>query len=131
MYAHGGCCPNTNMLLRLWVHEAKRVYGDKLVSFTDLDTFDKLMLEVVRKGIEDFNEELVFQKPLLFFHYAEGLNDSKYMPVQEWTMLNKILEEAQTGYNEYVGSMNLVLFEDAMSHICRYMSLKFLQNIFN
>lgn len=120
MYGNGECCPNANMLLRLWLHEAKRVYSDKLVNFTDIAAFDKLMLEVVRKGIEDFNEELVFEKPHIFFHFAEGLSDSKYMPVRDWNSLTGILEEAQLGYNEFVGTMNLVLFEDAMAHVCRW-----------
>lgn len=120
MYGNGDCCPNQSMLLRLWVHEATRVYGDKLVSFTDIDAFNKLVLEVLRKGIEDVNEEVVFRKPQIFFHFAEGLSDSKYMPARDWTTLTSILEEAQVGYNEFVGSMNLVLFEDAMAHVCRY-----------
>jgi len=33
--------------------------------------------------------------------------------------LNKILVEALDGYNELNAAMNLVLFEDAMMHVCR------------
>lgn len=120
MFATGDCVANQNMLIRLWVHEATRVYGDKLVDFTDLEAFQKLLLETTRKNMEDFDEEIVFPKTNILFHFAENLNDAKYMPVKDWTSLKTILEEAQTGYNELVGAMNLVLFEDAMAHICRY-----------
>ena len=37
----------------------------------------------------------------------------------DWTSLNKILVEALDTYNELNAAMNLVLFEDAMMHVCR------------
>ncbi|XP_055849033.1 dynein beta chain, ciliary [Episyrphus balteatus] len=119
LYSNAETCPNPNMLLRLWVHECNRVYGDKLVDQTDIATYQKLIAENVRKGVEVYNEEVVFEKPHIFFHYAKGLSDVKYMPVKGWERLSKLLEEAQERYNDFVGAMNLVLFEDAMSHVCR------------
>ena len=41
------------------------------------------------------------------------------MPVLEWKGLNKILSDALKSYNELNAAMDLVLFEDAMSHICK------------
>ena len=41
------------------------------------------------------------------------------MPVQDWKSLNKILTDALNSYNELNAAMDLVLFEDAMSHICK------------
>ena len=41
------------------------------------------------------------------------------MPMGKWDMLNKILTDALASYNELNAAMDLVLFEDAMSHICR------------
>lgn len=119
MFANGECCPSPSMLIRLYMHEANRVYGDKLVSFEDLDMFGKMITDTVRKNIESFDEPIVFEQPLIYFHYAEGLNDAKYMPCKSVDTLSATLEEAQVGYNEMIGAMQLVLFEDAMSHICR------------
>lgn len=48
-----------------------------------------------------------------------GIGDPKYMPVADWPSLNKLLVEALENYNELNAAMNLVLFEDAMQHICR------------
>lgn len=41
------------------------------------------------------------------------------MPASSWAAINKILVEALDMYNEMNAAMNLVLFEDAMMHICR------------
>jgi len=57
--------------------------------------------------------------PLIFSHFADGIGDQKYMPVRSWLILHKLLNDAMASYNELVGAMNLVLFEDAMSHVCR------------
>lgn len=119
MFANGDCCPTASHLVRLYIHEANRVYGDKMVNFEDQDLYNKLVLDNIRKNIENLNENMVFETPCLYFHYAEGLSDSKYMPVKSWKTLNTSLVEAQVGYNELIGAMNLVLFEDAMAHICR------------
>jgi len=51
--------------------------------------------------------------------YFIGIGDPKYMPVPDWPSLNKLLLEALDNYNELNAAMNLVLFEDAMEHICR------------
>lgn len=119
LYANSSTCPNPNALLRLWVHECSRVYGDKLVDKTDISNFNKIITEAVRKGIESYSEEKVFGKPLIYCHFALGLSENKYMPVSNWDRLQKLLEEAQERYNDFVGAMNLVLFEDAMCHVCR------------
>ena len=34
-------------------------------------------------------------------------------------MLSRLLKEALESYNEINAAMNLVLFEDAMMHVCR------------
>lgn len=119
LYANFETCPNPNMLLRLWVHECNRVYGDKLVDKQDIYNYNKLIVDVVRKGIDTYTEDIVFGKPHIYCHFAKGLADTKYMPVPSWERLNKLLEEAQERYNDFIGAMNLVLFDDAMAHICR------------
>lgn len=123
LFANGDCIKNENMLARLFVHEARRVYGDKLVDTSDIETFDKIVMEITKKYLENIDLERVFQQPLIFCHFAEGIADSKYMNLKDWDTLSKLLEECQVGYNEMIGAMNLVLFEDAMAHICRLVLL--------
>lgn len=53
----------------------------------------------------------------MYCHFATGVGEPKYMPVQSWGSLNKTLLEALDSYNEVNPALNLVLFEDAMSHM--------------
>lgn len=41
------------------------------------------------------------------------------MAVKDWSTLHRLLSEAMVSYNDLVAAMNLVLFEDAMMHVCR------------
>ena len=66
---------------------------------------------------------------------SRGKAEAKYMPVSNWGSLNALLTDAlkvispfffqsilsyiTQGYNELNAAMDLVLFEDAMSHICK------------
>ncbi|XP_042635783.1 dynein axonemal heavy chain 17 [Catharus ustulatus] len=106
-------------LVRLWLHEAERVYGDKLVDEDDQYSFKKLLTDICKASFQDLNEELMFAKPNIYCHFAQGMDESKYMPVTNWASLSSLLGEALDSYNEVNAVMNLVLFEDAVSHICR------------
>ncbi len=53
----------------------------------------------------------------MYCHFATGIGEPKYMVVQSWGSLNKTLLEALDSYNEVNAALNLVLFEDAMSHM--------------
>lgn len=68
---------------------------------------------------QDVPETEYLVSPLIFSHFAEGIGDQRYMPVQSWPVLQKLLNDAMSSYNELEGAMNLVLFEDAMAHVCR------------
>lgn len=119
LFANHETCSDPHQLVRLYTHEATRVYSDKLVDPVDIDNFGKLIQETIKKNVEDADETKVFSKPLIYCHFSGGLNDPKYLPTRSWDTLLLLLTEAQVNYNEMIGAMNLVLFEDAMSHICR------------
>ncbi|NWI40584.1 DYH17 protein, partial [Picathartes gymnocephalus] len=106
-------------LVRLWLHEAERVYGDKLVDEEDQYSFKKLLADICKASFQELNEEAAFAKPNIYCHFAQGMDESKYMPVTSWAALSDLLGEALDSYNEVNAVMNLVLFEDAVSHICR------------
>ncbi|KAK9702182.1 Dynein heavy chain region D6 P-loop domain [Popillia japonica] len=119
LFTTGEAIKTQTDMMRLWIHEATRVYCDKLVESKDIDMFQKLLIEVVKKGFEEYNEQDVMEKPLIFCHFAETIGDPKYNQIFEYTRLTKLLTDALEGYNDLVAAMNLVLFEDAMNHICR------------
>uniref|UniRef100_A0A8D2LWB2 AAA+ ATPase domain-containing protein n=1 Tax=Varanus komodoensis TaxID=61221 RepID=A0A8D2LWB2_VARKO len=90
-------------LAHLWLHESSRVYSDKLMEEKDIEHFNKVLIDT----------------PLIYCHFAHGVGEPRYFPVSDWKKLTRILTEALEHYNELHASMNLVLFEEAIQHICR------------
>ena len=66
------------------------------------------------------DELSVVAKPLIYSHFSRGMGDPKYLPVDSWQSISAILREALDNYNDLNATMNLVLFEDAMQHVCRW-----------
>ncbi|XP_053270380.1 dynein axonemal heavy chain 9-like [Pleuronectes platessa] len=107
-------------LLKIYLHECSRVYRDKLVEEHDFEVFDKLQVDTVKKFYEEIDETLAEVKEMnLYCHFASGLGEPKYLAAESWSSLNKTLLEVLDAYNEVNATLNLVLFEDAMAHICR------------
>ncbi|XP_072259402.1 dynein axonemal heavy chain 9 [Pyxicephalus adspersus] len=114
------CLKTPQDLVKLYLHESNRVYRDKMVEEKDFEIFDKIQVDMVKKFYDDIDETLEQARTLnMFCHFANGVGEPKYMPVQSWQSLNKILVEALDNHNDVNAAMNLVLFEDAMCHICR------------
>ncbi|KAG7325031.1 hypothetical protein KOW79_011347 [Hemibagrus wyckioides] len=106
-------------LIRIWLHECNRVYGDRLTDEKDIELFEKIQEDICKNCFEEENLGKLFAKPNIYCHFAQGTGNPKYFPITDWTALNKLLTETLESYNEVNAVMNLVLFEDAMSHICR------------
>lgn len=67
------CIKTTIDLLSLYVHEANRVYGDKMVETADSELFAKTQRDVFKKSFEDVEPDDVFsKKPLIYCHFASG-----------------------------------------------------------
>ncbi|XP_065549401.1 dynein axonemal heavy chain 9 isoform X2 [Lathamus discolor] len=114
------CLKQPQDLLKLYLHESNRVYRDKMVEEKDYGTFDKIQLEMVKKFYDEIDETLEQTKRMnVYCHFAKGIGEPCYRPVPTWEELNQILVEALDNYNEVNPAMNLVLFEDAMCHVCR------------
>ncbi|KAM4689042.1 dynein axonemal heavy chain 11 [Discoglossus pictus] len=119
LFATPDCLKQPNDLILLWLHESSRVYGDKLVDTKDSDIFKRMLLDTARKYFEGVEDHVLLQQPLIFCHFANGVGAPSYMPVKGWDLLKRTLVETLDSYNELNAAMNLVLFEDAMYHVCR------------
>ncbi|KAI9189963.1 hypothetical protein H9P43_001396 [Blastocladiella emersonii ATCC 22665] len=106
-------------LVRLWIHETTRVYGDKLIDVVDNQALSAMQREFAKKNFEDQDQNVIFAEPLIYTHFAGGIGEPKYCGAKDWPSLKKILEEALDQYNEVNAAMDLVLFEDAIFHISR------------
>uniref|UniRef100_A0A7M4FBW4 Dynein axonemal heavy chain 11 n=1 Tax=Crocodylus porosus TaxID=8502 RepID=A0A7M4FBW4_CROPO len=119
LFATPECLKQPNDLICLWLHESSRVYGDKLVEAKDCSSFHKRLMDTAHKYFEGIEDHVLLQPPLIYCHFASGIAEPLYMPVKNWEVLRKMLTETLGSYNEIYASMNLVLFEDAMQHVCR------------
>ncbi|KAM8815016.1 dynein axonemal heavy chain 9 [Rhynchonycteris naso] len=119
LFSSVDCVKSTQDLVKLYLHESNRVYRDKMVEQRDLDLFDKIQTDVVKKLFDDIGEtEEQPGSPNIYWHFANGIGEPKYMPVRSWELLTQTLVEALENHNEVNTVMDLVLFEDAMRHVC-------------
>ena len=52
MFTTPDCIKTPVDLVKLWLHEASRVYGDKLIEVKDMETFQKMKLDIAKAGFE-------------------------------------------------------------------------------
>jgi dynein heavy chain len=58
-------------------------------------------------------------EPLIFAQFVGGLDDKLYDQFQSAEQMSTRLSEALREYNDTNAVMDLVLFEDAMKHVCK------------
>ncbi|XP_072536739.1 dynein axonemal heavy chain 11 [Salminus brasiliensis] len=106
-------------LLQLWVHESRRVYSDRFSDLADQQLFHRLQADAARQAFMGLEEQPVLQEPLIYLHSSAGAGEPAYAPVAGCEQLSSILTEALDRYNQLYSTMNLVLFQQAMLHVCR------------
>lgn len=94
LFSTNECLSTQTDMIRIWLHETHRVYGDKLTDEKDIDSFLKMQTDIVKKSFEELDESIVFEKPNIFCHFANGIGEPKYMTIPDWGVLNKLLQEA-------------------------------------
>ena len=104
---------------RLLLHECTRVYGDRMVSESDVERFTEIVLKNAKSHLGEFNYDEIVAEPnnfATFVEEAEG-DQKLYVPLKDFDHLSKILTKQLQSYNEQFAVMNLVLFNQAMEHI--------------
>ena len=76
-------------------------------------------MEQAKKFFKEMSPPALFPEPLIFCHFAQGVGDKIYDRIATFPDLSGLLNGALDEYNETNAAMNLVLFEDAMRHVCR------------
>ena len=119
------------MFLRLWTHECQRVISDRFLDQPDLDRFrsivDGQLAEQFQESWEGIMDDLpkdeIKQGPIFCDFLSEPVGDSlpPYEEVTDRVKLKSYLEDMLEDYNSELGfvAMHLVLFKDAIRHICR------------
>eukprot|EP01038_Epipyxis_sp_PR26KG_P004763 gene4763-6681_t len=125
---------NKSSLVRLWSHEALRVFGDRLIDDSDRGWFHKHLETMCTtrfnsgfyetfKHLDKENKKNVSlndMRNLIFGDYMSGEDSKLYEEVKDMTELNVKMEEYLSEYNQQSRKpMDLVMFGFAMEHVSR------------
>lgn len=111
-----------SQVLRLWYHESCRVYQDRLINYADRNWFKNLSIQTMKTYFSALFEDVVPSEPLL---YGDILSpdlpeNRKYIEMVDQSLVVRVCEENLEDYNQLNSArMDLVLFMDAIIHICR------------
>ena len=112
-----------DQLIKLWLHESERIYGDRLVNNDDLVKYRALAADSCKKAFGKFNLNKYFAvptpEPLIFAYFVGGLEEKLYDQFPNMDLVAQRLRDALREYNELNAAMDLVLFDDAMKHVCK------------
>mmetsp|Transcript_28329 Transcript_28329/g.25142 ORF Transcript_28329/g.25142 Transcript_28329/m.25142 type:complete len:530 (+) Transcript_28329:1264-2853(+) len=110
-------------MLRLWVHECSRVFGDRLINNTDREWFGKSVTELLGRvfSVNWEYEALFVQHTITFGDLLKLEAPTKlYEEIKDRDKLLKVLDDKQEEHNmTNQKKFNLVFFEDAVNHIVR------------
>ncbi|KAJ8922597.1 hypothetical protein NQ315_007628 [Exocentrus adspersus] len=110
-----------NELIRLWYHECCRVFQDRLVNDEDRQWFDSLLRDKIMEYYEVDPARALGTGVVLFGDFLDPTQDAApYIQIHDF---DKLTESVNFYLQEYNGQstkpMKLVLFLDAISHVCR------------
>ena len=107
-------------LIKLWYHEASRVFSDRLINLDDRGWFEAQLKEQITTKFDLNYDEMcpAEVKPVLFADYC---NDArKYQLITSHEKMINVMTESLEDFNQIsTAKMNLVLFMDAAEHVTR------------
>jgi len=108
---------NKENLIMLWVHEACRVFHDRLADEKDRDWFYVKIQEQLKLNLE-FEAEKTLFNTIIFGDYTSSAKEYQRLENQN-EIINKFTDFL-TMYNiNSTKTMNLVFFQDAINHLSR------------
>ena len=108
-----------DQLYRLWLHECNRVYLDRLLFEEDVTKYWEFVKQASKTF--DIKEEQMYVEPVIYTSFVSACqgHEKAYLGLEEIDVLKKVLEDKLFEYNDTNAAMDLVLFQQAMEHICR------------
>jgi len=124
-----GICSVTNQavsvkigLVRLWFHENKRVFGDRLIDNEDRAWLEGQLFRSAEVYFETDKSEIYSTERIIFGDFMHGLEvePRSYEQIYNLPQFVDKIREYLEEYNEGVKSkMKLVMFLDACDHVSR------------
>jgi len=108
-------------IIRLWVHECSRVFSDRLINDDDRKWFLDQVKDQTQSAFKKGYSSVVTAEDgkLMYCDFITSADPTIYEEVADIDKLSTIMNESLGEYNEMNVAMNLVLFADAMAHVCR------------
>lgn len=88
-------------LIRLWIHENKRVFGDRMISQEDRDTLDGLLNDEVVNTFKLSKDQVYITERILFGDYMNGIDTEirPYVFIHDLKDMVKKIEGYLEDYN--------------------------------
>lgn len=110
-------------VMKLWFHESERIYADRLIQSADIKKYTEGALEIFKKVFAKNVVQRHYQgdnpEPLIFCHFPQGYLNEKVYDIVGYKELDHYVKVALEDHNAEKVTMELVLFEDAIKHVCR------------
>ena len=101
-------------LVRLWAHEALRLFRDRLVYDEEKKWCDEKLEEVARQFFPSVNIDKALERPILFSTYLTKLYESC-----EFEALRGFIKKKLVTFNEEELDVRLVVFNEVVSNIAK------------
>uniref|UniRef100_A0A7S3ZAX1 AAA+ ATPase domain-containing protein n=1 Tax=Lotharella globosa TaxID=91324 RepID=A0A7S3ZAX1_9EUKA len=112
-----------DQFVRLWVHECRRVFGDRLINDQDRKWLDDTMGDIMKRQMnKEWDAVMIYERLICgdFLGGPDGGDGRIYEEAADLKTCRKTLEEYLELYNEESKApMKLVLFLDAIEHVSR------------
>lgn len=103
-----------NGVVKIWAHEALRLFSDRLVLEEERKWTSQLIDSVALEKFPSIEYERALKRPILFSNWLS----LSYEPVDEEELASFIRERLKI-FAEEILDVNLVLYDDAIDHILR------------
>ncbi|KAJ3267030.1 Dynein heavy chain 6, axonemal [Chytriomyces hyalinus] len=111
-------------IAKTFVHEASRVFHDRLIDEHDRLFFFKLVSELVDRNFGvNLPKDILVEKPIIFGDFGKRgvpADERQYIEFTDMKIMNTLLEEYLEEYNVTLSKdVRLIFFMDAKQHISR------------
>ncbi|CAM0135389.1 unnamed protein product [Umbelopsis sp. WA50703] len=101
-------------LVRVWAHEALRLFQDRLVTDEERQWTDDNINEIAMKHFPMIDQQEALQRPILFSNWLS----KHYIPVEHEQLRDYVKARLKVFYEEEL-DVPLVLFNDVLEHVLR------------
>ncbi|KAM3424381.1 Dynein heavy chain, cytoplasmic [Cercospora zeina] len=101
-------------LVRIWAHEALRLFSDRLIADDERDWTEETVNRVAIEHFPNLDEETALQRPILFSNWLS----KNYVPVARDQLRDFVKARLRTFCEEEL-DVPLILFNDVLEHVLR------------